>query len=160
MLTIGSLALRARTSTDTIRFYERMGLLKPATRTDAGYRLYTADTLRRLAFIKHAQRCGIALIEVKTLLDATDPDGDRARLEAACQLARMKQQVIEDTLATLHAMSDALSSLLAWRTTLSEPWPGQECPLLDAFSSAIARHRGGEAAPAKAAEGSYRPRAL
>ena len=150
MLTIGNLALRARTSTDTIRFYERMGLVKADRRTDTGYRLYTADTLHRLAFIKHAQRCGLALAEVKALLDATDCGADEERIEEACELARTKKQAIEDTLVTLHAMSGALSTLLSWRTNSAASWSSDECPLLDAFASAMAQHRGDATATAKA----------
>jgi MerR family Zn(II)-responsive transcriptional regulator of zntA len=68
MYTIGRLARRARVNVDSIRFHERQGLLAPETKTDSGYRLYTDDALRRIAFIKHAQCCGFSLAEIGDLL--------------------------------------------------------------------------------------------
>lgn len=140
IFTIGSLAARARMSTDSIRFYERGGLISPAARTAARYRLYTQDALRRLSFIKHAQRCGMSLAEIKALLDITDGDRDKVRVDAACQLARTKAAEIALTIAALHAMSDALSCLLSWYSNDAESAAHQECALLRAFESAMAKH--------------------
>ena len=74
MYTIGRLARRAKVNPDSIRFYERQGLLSPETKTDAGYRLYTDDAVRRIAFIKHAQRCGFSLAEIGELLHMHNGD--------------------------------------------------------------------------------------
>lgn len=138
--TIGSLARRARTSIDSIRFYERLGLIQPHARTDAGYRLYEVDALHRIAFIKCAQRCGISLAEIKVLLDGTDADSEKVQIDAACQVAREKQQELTQTIAILHAMTEALSSLLSWRTTARDSWPREACPLLPACASALGKH--------------------
>jgi len=64
-LTIGKLAKLAEVSTDTLRFYEDESLLMPAKKTEAGYRLYGDDAVRRLDFIKHAQHCGMTLLEIR-----------------------------------------------------------------------------------------------
>ena len=68
MLTIGKVAASLQVSTDSIRFYEREGLLSPAKKSGAGYRLYTEEAVRRLNFIKHAQQCvyRVALEELTT----------------------------------------------------------------------------------------------
>ncbi|MCD6293527.1 MAG: MerR family transcriptional regulator, partial [Deltaproteobacteria bacterium] len=66
--TIGKLARAVGVSTDTIRFYERRGLLSPPARTDANYRLYPEKDILRLQFIKRAKALGFTLNEVKELL--------------------------------------------------------------------------------------------
>ena len=64
LLKIGALASKAGLSRDAIRFYEREALLPQAPRTPAGYRLYSAEALARLRFIKHAQALGLSLTEI------------------------------------------------------------------------------------------------
>ncbi|MCZ7543676.1 MAG: MerR family transcriptional regulator [Anaerolineae bacterium] len=68
-LTIGQLAKRAGLPTSTIRYYEAEGLLEPARRTDAGYRLYTPEAEQTLSFIQRAQRLGFSLRDVRALLE-------------------------------------------------------------------------------------------
>jgi DNA-binding transcriptional MerR regulator len=113
MYTIGRLARRAKVNTDSIRFYERQGLLSPTTKTDAGYRLYTEDAVRRLAFIKHAQQCGFTLAQICSLLQVHS--GDASARSVGYSVAEEKLGEIQKTLAALRTMSDALSSLLASR---------------------------------------------
>ena len=74
LLTIGQLSTRAGIAASAIRFYEQMGLLDLAGRTEANRRLYTRDTLRRLAFIRACQHVGILLDDVKTVLDTLPAD--------------------------------------------------------------------------------------
>jgi DNA-binding transcriptional MerR regulator len=113
MYTIGRLARRAKVNTDSIRFYERQGLLSPATKTDAGYRLYTEDAVRRLAFVKHAQQCGFSLADIRKLLQVHS--NDPSARTSGYSVAEEKYAEIQNTLAALRAMSEALSSLLAAR---------------------------------------------
>lgn len=65
---IGELAREADVHIETLRFYERKGLLSAAKRTEKGYRLYERDDITRVRFIKHAQRVGFSLKEVLELL--------------------------------------------------------------------------------------------
>lgn len=77
-------------TTDTIRYYEKEGLLAPASKTAAGYRLYDEQAVRRLHFIKHAQQCGFSLMEIRELLalkerdDACCNDVHRVAIEKNC----------------------------------------------------------------------------
>src|SRR6186997_288819 len=97
MYTIGILARRAKVNADSVRFYERQGLLSPATKTNSGYRLYTDDAVRRIAFIKQAQRCGFSLAEVGELLQMHS--GNPAARLRGYRLAAEKQADIRKTIA-------------------------------------------------------------
>ncbi|HYC46557.1 MAG TPA: MerR family transcriptional regulator [Burkholderiales bacterium] len=108
MLTIGRLAKKVGVSTDCVRFYERVGLLEASGKTSSGYRLYSDECVRRLSFIKHAQRCGFSLPQVRELLHADGASDPTAGL----RLAHAKQQEIDETIAALHAMKEALSSYI------------------------------------------------
>ena len=68
LLTIGALAQRAQVSTSMLRFYEREGLLRPARRSNGGYRLYGAEAERTLLFIRRAQRLGLSLEDIRLVL--------------------------------------------------------------------------------------------
>ena len=139
MYTIGRLARRAKVNADTIRFYEREGLLSPASKTASGYRLYNDEALRRITFIKHAQRCGFSLADVAALLAIGSADGS-ARGNAY-RLAAEKQMDIRKSLETLHAMSAALSCVLESREDVGV----QGHPCVDAESalvSALEAHLG------------------
>ena len=72
--TIGKLAALAQVSADTLRYYESEGLLAPASKTAAGYRLYDNEAVRRVRFIKHAQHCGFTLSDIKELLTLKSKD--------------------------------------------------------------------------------------
>ena len=134
MLTIGKVAALSNTSTDTLRFYEREGLLVPTSKTPSGYRLYGADAAQRISFIKHAQQCGFALAEIREMLEL------RAQDSACCNDVRKltieKKLQLEHKIKTLQAMSKALDTLIA--TCMDEKLPVVECPILSALDSVIA----------------------
>ena len=67
-LTIGQLALRGGVNLETIRYYEREGLIPPPPRKSSGHRAYSASAVRRLRFIKRAQELGFSLAEIRELL--------------------------------------------------------------------------------------------
>ncbi len=71
-LTVGKLADAAGVSSNAVRFYEKEGLMPVPARTESGYRTYDPGCVERLRFIKHAQRCGFTLTEVKALLRLRD----------------------------------------------------------------------------------------
>ncbi len=144
MLTVGKVAKSAAVSADTVRFYEKEGLLAPARKSAAGYRLYGPDTVRRLHFIKHAQDCGFSLAEVRELLTL------RGTGDACCtdvrSVAVHKKLLIEGKIRTLRAMSQALSELIA--RCDGGQLPLDACPILAALDAgAPRRHAPREAQP-------------
>src|SRR5690349_9900816 len=68
VLTIGELAAQCGLTPDTLRYYERRGIIAPATRTSGGFRVYGVDAIERLRFIKQAQRQGLTLAEIRELV--------------------------------------------------------------------------------------------
>jgi DNA-binding transcriptional MerR regulator len=113
MYTIGKLARKTRVKTDSIRFYERQGLIAPEAKSRAGYRLYTDAAVRRLLLIKNAQRCGFTLEQIGTLLRLHE--GAPGSNRAAYRMLADKKHEIDKTVDTLRAMSDALAALLIAR---------------------------------------------
>jgi MerR family Zn(II)-responsive transcriptional regulator of zntA len=109
MYTIGQLAKRAHVNTDSVRFYERQGLLSPGRKTSSGYRLYTDDALRRITFVKHAQRCGFSLAEIRELLQMRD--GAAVPASQVHRFVQEKRVEIEITITALQSMLKCLSEL-------------------------------------------------
>lgn len=134
VLTIGKLAKLTEVSADTIRYYEDERLLMPASKTEAGYRLYAQDAVRRLDFIKHAQHCGMTLSEIRQLLELKADDG------SCCgdvrSLAICKKLQLEHKIKTMQAMSQALSKLIAICTAGDQPL--DDCPILAALEFSVA----------------------
>ena len=131
MLTIGEAAVQAKVTPDTLRYYEREGLIEPAARTESGYRLYGADQLRRLRFIRQAQECGFSLGEIRQLLSV------RASASACCgdvrRLAVEKKLHIEARIKAMRAISRALDGLIA--DCVGEEGPVDACPILAALDA-------------------------
>ena len=138
MFTIGRLAKQAGVSTDTLRFYERQGLIAPASTTATGYRLFTGETLREVAFIKHAQRCGFSLSEIREMRQLSGgPDG---AAKQAYGIAVRKKREIEDTITDLQSMAQALSALIDSLAADPDCVPvAWRIPLLNALERKIAR---------------------
>ena len=127
-LTIGRLADEAGVNVETIRYYQRRGLMPEPDKPSQGHRRYGAEAVKRVRFIKRAQVLGFTLEEIAGLLAL-----DEARACAKTRgLAAHKLQVIEDKLADLKAMRKALTALMhqcdrgAMRGT---------CPILHALAA-------------------------
>ena len=98
MLTVSKLAKMVGVGPDTIRYYEREGLIPEAERTESGYRVYDEGAVRRLRFIRGSQRFGLRLKEIKGLLEVMDrglcPCGHASDLVTA-RIAEIDQQIAE-----------------------------------------------------------------
>jgi DNA-binding transcriptional MerR regulator len=110
-LTIGELAKRGGVRLETVRYYERKGLLPKPPRTSSGYRAFPADAVRRIRFIKRAQELGFSLREVEELLPLrVTPESTMADIRAR---SATKVADIEAKIRTLKTMKKALEGLTA-----------------------------------------------
>ena len=127
---IGELAKAVSVILQTVRYYERQGLLPKAPRTASGYRLFATDTVRRIDFIKRAQDLGFSLNEIKELL-SFHPDS-----ETACRDVRRLAQA---HIAEIDAKIRSLKSMRRVLARLAEACPGQgsklNCPILESLES-------------------------
>jgi DNA-binding transcriptional MerR regulator len=108
-LRIGEMARRAGTSTDTIRYYERLGLLPRSGRTASGYRQYTDVDVRRLQFIRRAKLLGLSLDEVRSLLDLAEAGECQPLRHEVVELLAQKIAECERRQAELVALQDWLT---------------------------------------------------
>ena len=125
-LTIGRLAAAGGVGVETVRFYQRRGLLQTPTRDD-GIRRYGSDDLRRLRFIRQAQAAGFTLEEIKELLDL-DASEDRTR---ARELANARVKSLDAKIAELERARNALKRL----ARECGSGTGGRCPILASFES-------------------------
>jgi Cu(I)-responsive transcriptional regulator len=109
-LTIGQLGSATDTKVETVRYYERIGLLAAPGRTRGNYRAYGADALSRLSFIRRARDLGFSLDQVRALLDlASDRSRDCGSVDV---LANEHLNEIDRKLADLTALRRELSALI------------------------------------------------
>lgn len=127
-ITTGQLADRGGVNIETVRFYERQGLLPKPARTSSGYRLFTDESVRQVRFIKRAQALGFSLREVKELLalsfDASTSCTDIRR--KADQKLSQTEQKIKD----LQRIKRTLTALAA---ACPGRGPTAECPILESI---------------------------
>jgi Hg(II)-responsive transcriptional regulator len=109
-LRIGDVASRAGVNIQTLRYYERRGLVEEPERTTSGYREYPSETVRLIRFIKRAQHLGFTLSEIEELITLRDARGHK-RSDVRV-LAEAKMRDIDQKLAQLQAMRSALSTLV------------------------------------------------
>lgn len=110
-LLIGDVAERAGVATPTIRYYESIGLLKPATRSSSGYRRYAEQTVEELRFIKKAQALGFSLEEVGEIL--TLSRSGKAPCAEVLSLVHQHLAAVDERLRQLQIFRDQLASELA-----------------------------------------------
>ena len=130
MLTIGQLAKRAGVGVETIRFYEREGLLAVPNRLPSGYRQYPPSAADRVMFLRRAQRLGFTLKDAKVLLVLRDdPDASRADVR---EKATEKLADIDARIADLQEMRAELGRLVA---ACHGDGPAVACPIVAAIGA-------------------------
>jgi MerR family copper efflux transcriptional regulator len=128
-LTIGRLAKEAGVGIDTVRFYERRGLLPEPLRTAAGYRLYGNETVARIPFIRRAKQLGFTLDEIILLLRLQDQGGKKSEVR---DLTQHKLQEINSKITDLERIRSVLQDLAS---TCSGKGNVKGCPIIEAISS-------------------------
>ncbi len=126
-LYIGRVAQLAGVAIDTIRYYERLGLLREAPRTPSGYCIYDTEAIRRLRFIKRAQAFGFSLSEIRGILNL-----DKSSRSSCARVLEM----IEDKLAKLELkmaeMEKFKKELSAYRSACGKALrSGSSCPVIE-----------------------------
>ena len=129
-VTIGKLAKQADVSIDSIRFYERKGLLEEPTRTESNYRVYSPDAAKRLRFIKKAQKLGFSLGEIHELI--------RVSHDSSASKADIKQ-ITEEKIADIRSRITDLTRMLKALEQLDDCCDGdgplEECPILKSLEA-------------------------
>ncbi len=128
-LTIGQVAKEANVNIETVRYYERFGLISKPPRTDSGYRQFPIEVIQRIKFIKRAQELGFTLLEVNKLLaisDGNDFDSHDIR-----QFASQKLEEIGKTISDLRKIESILYDLF---NKCTGQGPLDKCPILEKFS--------------------------
>jgi DNA-binding transcriptional MerR regulator len=118
-LRVAELAAEVGLSADTVRYYERVGLLPAPARTPAGYRAYDPGAVDRLRFIQGAQRLGLRLKDIRELLAVRDTG------VCACEPA---EQLLRRRLGELDAEMARLAALRVQMATMADAIPGADCP--------------------------------
>ncbi len=128
--TISQLAQKSHVNIQTIRFYERKGLIPNPPRSQSGYRQYSQDSVARIKFIRNAKELGFSLREVSELLSLrVDPNTSCDEVKT---MAEHKIANIEEKIQALQRIKNALKKL---RTECNEQGPDGKCPILEALDS-------------------------
>lgn len=111
LVPIGQIALRAGVAASALRFYEAEGLIAPAHRTEGNKRLYSRDVLRRVAFIRAAQRVGLTLEEIREAM-STLPDDRTPTPEDWTHLSASWRRRLDEQIALVEKLRDDLDSCI------------------------------------------------
>lgn len=128
LIGIGEVARAGGIGVETVRFYEKEGLLPKPARKPSGYRQYEPDVVRRIRFVQSAKELGFTLKEIRELLSLRVTRGKTCA--DVKQRAMAKLEDVDAKLADLRRMRDALAHLAA---TCTGTGPTSSCPLLDAL---------------------------
>lgn len=127
-ITIGTLAKKSNVKKETVRYYERRGLIPEPKRTESGYRQYSQDAVSRIMFIKRAQELGFSLKEISELLSL------RVDKHTTCgdfkNIAEVKISEVAEKIRSLNQIKKALTKLVA---LCSGEGPTSECPIVEAL---------------------------
>ena len=130
-LTVGKLARAAGVGVETIRFYEKRGLVQQPARRDGGYRVYHPDDISRIRFIKNAQALGFTLKEIAELIELEQDT--RSQCSDLQIRADEKIRLIDDKIAELTRMRDELVQL---SSSCASDQPLSKCKLMNCLAGA------------------------
>lgn len=141
-MTVSEVARRSGAAPDTIRYYTRIGLLPEPPRSKAGYRMFDAGVLDRLAFIKRAQGLGLRLEEIHELLRVRDEGG--CPCGSTQRMLEHRLEELDRQMATLAQLRDDVADMLSRMPTDSRDGPSCATQVL---MSPVARERHADALP-------------
>ena len=133
---IGELAKSAQTQTETIRHYEREGLLPQANRSAANYRIYDQSHIQRLAFIRHCRSLDMTLDEIRTLLHFKDAPG-----EDCGEVNALLDEHIDHVETRIRELKVLQKELKVLRLQCSSRTAAADCGILSGLEAAAVKHR-------------------
>lgn len=123
---IGDVAKKAQVNVQTLHFYERVGILRPKSRLESGYRIYDQSAVQIVRFIKHAQELGFSLKEIRDLI--TLKATTKSKCKPVQDKATRQLQEVKLKIAKLEVIRDTLEKLI---TDCRKQKTDSECSLLD-----------------------------
>jgi MerR family transcriptional regulator, copper efflux regulator len=125
-LSIGQLAQRSQVNVETVRYYERRGLIPHPPRRKSGYRIFSPDAIERIRFIKHAQAVGFTLKEIAELLSLrVDPD-------TTCgDIKKRTETKIDEVQLKIQALQRMKKALIQLKAACRGRGPSSDCPILE-----------------------------
>lgn len=127
-MTIGDLSKLSGVAIETIRYYEQVGILNPVSRSASGYRIFNSDSLKTLHFLKHAQKLGFSLSDIKELLKL------KADKKSNCGIVKRKAKqhlkMVNDRIEKLLFIKNILGNLVE---QCNDGKTDSRCPILDCF---------------------------
>ena len=136
MLSSGALAKAASVSPDTIRHYEKLGILPAALRTESGYRMYPASARQRVLVVQRALRIGFTLAELAEVLQARD--GGAAPCRRVYEIAQEKLRSISADIKAMRRTERSLKKILSeWEQRIQNAAPGQKLHLLHSLTETL-----------------------
>lgn len=124
-LTIGFLARAADVNVETVRYYQRLGIIDEPKKPLEGYRVYPSETVDRIRFIKRAQQLGFSLKEIAELLEIGDGHCDDIRIRAEEKLAHVEEQIKD-----LQNLKNTLNTLI--KSCIADK-DASHCPIVDSL---------------------------
>ncbi len=124
-LSIGKVAAQTACNIETIRFYEKEGLLPPPGRTEGGHRLYTTEMVGRLVFVRRCRELGFSMAEIRQLLSLVD--GDQVSCERVKDIADLHLVDIRSKIVDLRKMERTLRDLAGQCSGDDVP----QCPIIE-----------------------------
>ena len=138
-LQIGEVAANAGVSIDTVRYYERQRLLKPARRSSGGFRLFTQDAVERIRFIKQAQDIGLSLEEIRALLITA---GGAAQCQRVHDLLKAKLSELDERMRAMRQFRGTLTRYKeACERELRDRGRSATCPVIVNLSSSKSKRK-------------------
>ena len=131
MIRIGELAHQSQVSRDTLRFYEKHGLITPSARTDAGYRLYAESDIKRIGFIVSAKKVGFTLNEIQQLLQL-EVTKDIKSCQDVKEFVDHKIQLVNQQLIETRRIKKSLETLS--EACCGGDEPATQCTILDTLN--------------------------
>ncbi|MGR8980210.1 MAG: MerR family DNA-binding protein [Gammaproteobacteria bacterium] len=126
LLTISLAAKKAGIGVETVRYYQRIGLIERPPKPLSGYRIYSEDTVARLRFIQRAKELGFSLLEISSLLSLGS-----GHCRETKELAASKLNVVKRKIDDLQALAGTLETLIQ---SCEDNPSEQQCPLIEALS--------------------------